>query len=284
MALLEDADSDTDNNDDGDTVDTARLEEMAQEVQLMKQFNQSFSVHDAVALSKSSGGAATKSTVGRKRRNSVASAIDRDFIVSALTQNDLFLDLNLSRERIVDAAAKFERTSYSDGTVIVEQGDDDFASMCWYLIAKGRCQVLIDGQPLPRLGRYGGLVRGKTFGEVSLIKEEARSATIVAEGEVVLYQLSRKDFLSVVEMDHAGTSTSILDAEEERSPHTQSAPNTSSNVSSRNFYLEQQKRGSVLLEDLLEDVEPVVSIRVDTTSETNFVEECHSTLSDFKRR
>jgi len=48
------------------------------------------------------------------------------------------------------------------------------------------------------------LTRGKTFGEVSLMREEARSATIVAEGEVVLYQLPRKDFLEVIEWQDGG--------------------------------------------------------------------------------
>jgi hypothetical protein len=210
MALLDElSDSDGDDNDhDDNSIDTMRLEAMAQEQQLQKQFNRNFSVHEAVAMTKSSKQAEPSSAGGggratRGKRPPSAAKLDQDFIVTALSRNDLFLDLDLSQERIAEAAMRFERASYADGTVILEQGDDDFQSMYWYLIAKGRCQVLIDGRPLPRMGRYGGLTRGKTFGEVSLMREEARSATIVAEGEVVLYQLARRDFLEVIEMTHA---------------------------------------------------------------------------------
>ena len=207
LALLaENSDSDGDN----DTVDTTRIEEMAQEVQLRKQFKQSFDIHDAVAHALGDGEGDGGSGGAKSTRGGRRPSIDRDSIVSALTRNDLFLDHNVPPERIVVAAARFERVSYADGAVILRQGDDDFANMCWYLIARGRCQVLIDGRPLPRLGRYGGLGRGKTFGEVSLMREEARSATIVAEGEVVLYQLPREDFLSVID-----TGTGILDGDDD---------------------------------------------------------------------
>ena len=204
MALLDEL-SDSDDDDD-DTVNTERLEQMAKEQQLQKQLNRSFNIHDAVAKSKkvnkeppSKDGGGVENKRGKRPSNP---AVDQDFIFAALSRNDLFLDLDLSQERIAEAATRFERARYADGTVILEQGDDDFQSMYWYLIAKGRRHVLIDGRPLPRLGRYGGLTRGKTFGEVSLMREEARSATIVAEGEVVLYQLARRDFLEVIEMTH----------------------------------------------------------------------------------
>ena len=196
MAMLEEC-SDSDN----DSVDTKRLAAMAHEQQLQKQFNRGFNIHDAVAMAMESREMPANNKWG-KRPASSAAKIDQEFIVAALSRNDLFLDLGLSQERIAEAATRFERSSYADGTVILDQGDDDFQSMYWYLIAKGRCQVLIDGRPLPRMGRYGGLTRGKTFGEVSLMREEPRSATIVAEGEVVLYQLARRDFLEVIEMTH----------------------------------------------------------------------------------
>ena len=157
MALLDElSDSDGEGGgggtNDDDSVDTKRLEAMAQEQQLQKQFNQSFSIHDAVAMTKSSKQAEPSSPGGggggkakRGKRPPSAAKIDQDFIVTALSRNDLFLDLDLSQERIAEAATRFERASYADGTVILEQGDDDFQSMYWYLIAKGRCQVLIDG-------------------------------------------------------------------------------------------------------------------------------------------
>ena len=84
------------------------------------------------------------------------------------------------------------------------------------------------------MGRYGGLTRGKTFGEVSLMREEARSATIVAEGEVVLYQLARRDFLEVIEMTHVlGSNETSSNEEENHNDEQQQAPGDTSVESGR---------------------------------------------------
>jgi MFS family permease len=75
------------------------------------------------------------------------------------------------------------------GTVIVRQGDpgDRF-----YLIAEGEVDVSADGQPISELGA------GDYFGEIALLRDMPRTATVTARSPVVLYGLEREDFLSAV--------------------------------------------------------------------------------------
>ena len=75
------------------------------------------------------------------------------------------------------------------GTVIVREGDpgDRF-----YIVAEGEVEVTAEGFPLSKLGPGG------YFGEIALIRDVARTATVVAKTPVVLYALDREDFLATV--------------------------------------------------------------------------------------
>jgi predicted MFS family arabinose efflux permease len=75
------------------------------------------------------------------------------------------------------------------GTTVFAQGDpgDDF-----YLIAEGEVDVDIDGKPVRRLGP------GDYFGEIALLRDVARTATIRTAGHVRLLALDRDSFLATV--------------------------------------------------------------------------------------
>ena len=75
------------------------------------------------------------------------------------------------------------------GTVIVREGD---AGDRFYIIAEGEVEVSEGGQPLP------GIEQGGYFGEIALIRDVPRTATVVAKTPVVLYALDREDFLAAV--------------------------------------------------------------------------------------
>jgi CRP-like cAMP-binding protein len=75
------------------------------------------------------------------------------------------------------------------GTTIVSEGErgDDF-----FIIVSGHADVTIDGEHVRTQGP------GDYFGEIALLRDVPRTATVTAREEVELCAIRRDDFLSVV--------------------------------------------------------------------------------------
>ena len=79
--------------------------------------------------------------------------------------------------------------SATDGDEIIRQGDSGDR---FYVIAKGEVDVTSDGQHVSTLGQ------GDYFGEIALLRDVPRTATVTAKGAVELYALERDEFLGAV--------------------------------------------------------------------------------------
>lgn len=75
------------------------------------------------------------------------------------------------------------------GTVIVREGD---AGDRFYIVVEGEVEISEGGKTLSTLGEGG------YFGEIALLRDLPRTATVVAKTPVVLYGLDREDFLAAV--------------------------------------------------------------------------------------
>ncbi len=83
--------------------------------------------------------------------------------------------------------------SFTAGTDIIRQGEsgDKF-----YVIAEGTAQIYIDSDTGTRV--VASIETGGFFGEVALLKDQPRNATVRASSPVVAYTLSKTDFLAAV--------------------------------------------------------------------------------------
>jgi len=93
-------------------------------------------------------------------------------------------------------AARLTDASYVDGDVISQQGDP---SDSLFVLARGRVKVLRDGHDPRGERRQLGVLEAPTyFGEMGLLTGQPRTATIVAQGDVLCYRLSSAAFDSVL--------------------------------------------------------------------------------------
>jgi MFS family permease len=101
----------------------------------------------------------------------------------------------LSPPVLEQLAAGLAPVSVSAGEEIIRVGDhgDRF-----YVVSSGEVEVCVDGRPPKREGE------GTYFGEIALLRDVPRTATVRAATDVELYALDRDDFLPAV-TGHAGS-------------------------------------------------------------------------------
>jgi CRP-like cAMP-binding protein len=112
--------------------------------------------------------------------------------LAALQRVPLFAELD--RRDVEKIARLFKERRFSEGETVVREGSGGAA---FFLIESGEATVSVGG------AERRTLQRGDYFGEIALIDEGARSATITASSELVCYGLTFWDFRPLVQENGA---------------------------------------------------------------------------------
>jgi anti-sigma regulatory factor (Ser/Thr protein kinase) len=124
-------------------------------------------------------------------------------VLELLGRNAIFGPLpKATRERV---AAQLIPFSVSTDETIISEGD---RGELFYVIGDGRVEVSVEGRHVAVLGP------DEPIGEIALLRDLRRTATIVARMPVELYALTRDDFLSAVtsnEESHLAAETTVAE-------------------------------------------------------------------------
>jgi CRP-like cAMP-binding protein len=107
--------------------------------------------------------------------------------IDLLRANPIFRPL--PEATIESLARALGEVTAGPGDVVIRQGDpgDRF-----YLIESGAVEVLVDGEFVGELGA------GESFGEIALLRDVPRTATVQAKEDLRLLALERDDFVPAV--------------------------------------------------------------------------------------
>jgi CRP/FNR family transcriptional regulator, cyclic AMP receptor protein len=108
--------------------------------------------------------------------------------LEGLRQLPLFSGCN--RRQLEHIARATDEVRLREGTILMEEGE--VGREC-FVIADGEAVVSIDGEPVAQLGP------GDIVGEMALVDQKPRSATVVAETPLRAVVMTRMEFAEVVD-------------------------------------------------------------------------------------
>jgi CRP/FNR family cyclic AMP-dependent transcriptional regulator len=111
-------------------------------------------------------------------------------VFELLRQVPLFSDLE--RRELEEIASSLKARTFSAGQTVATEGE---SGVGFFVIEDGEAKVTVRGEERGRLGP------GDYFGEIALIAESPRTATIVAETELRCYGMTFWDFRPLVEQN-----------------------------------------------------------------------------------
>jgi hypothetical protein len=86
-------------------------------------------------------------------------------------------------------ASSLQQVTFPAGAVVFNQGDEGDR---FYVVGEGEVEISVDGRPPKVEGR------GAYFGEIALLREVPRTATVRARSALELYALERDEFIGAV--------------------------------------------------------------------------------------
>ena len=115
-----------------------------------------------------------------------------DATLVSLRRTELFHDLDISILQLV--AQQLTEHTYDAGQVVFHEGDTGDRL---FLLLSGTMQVFVERDNTTVT--YAVLQPGECFGEMALIEDRARSATVRAQDPARCYALSKQDFLDLIQ-------------------------------------------------------------------------------------
>jgi len=120
--------------------------------------------------------------------------------VDLLQRVPIFSDLD--RKELGRIAASMKERTFGAGDKVTSEGQ---TGVGFFVIESGQAKVTVGGEDRRRLGP------GDYFGEVALLNESARTATITAESDLKCYGLTSWEFRPLVET-HSSIAWKLLQA------------------------------------------------------------------------
>ena len=100
---------------------------------------------------------------------------------------------SLDRRHLEKLAKDFSENTFRAGSVVVREGDDH--GMGFFVVADGEAVASVGGKEVSRIGPGGH------FGEIALISDRVRTATVTAVTDLHCYVMTLWDFRSFVKGD-----------------------------------------------------------------------------------
>jgi cAMP-dependent protein kinase regulator len=126
------------------------------------------------------------------------SAEDSQFLLSSMTGNSLFSHLSTGSMNSVIGA--FFLVEKADGEVVMQQGSDGDN---FYVIQEGSVKILVNGN------QVATKAAGGSFGELALMYNAPRTATVVCDGRAKLWALDRTSFQAIMRSTESSRNSTV---------------------------------------------------------------------------
>src|SRR4030042_5315297 len=113
----------------------------------------------------------------------------RDEKIGIIQKIDIFK--NLSYEDFSQIAEVAKELSFKKGEIIFEENS---SADGFYIICKGKVEILKEGEDTDQHEVLAVKTEGDVFGEMAIIDDLPRSATIKAKTDIELLKISKEDF------------------------------------------------------------------------------------------
>ena len=118
-----------------------------------------------------------------------AQSVERESLISAV---DLLSSLSPEHRKMI--AASTTTLQFADGEAIVRQGTPGDSM---FIVCSGKAAVMLEGQRTP----IATIEQGGYFGEMSLLTGDPRTATVVAQGDVVALEIGAEVFRQLADLN-----------------------------------------------------------------------------------